>query len=370
MKILLVDLDLPATRPLSRFCSIFNLRDGIYSPIDRMRKAFSFHTKVEIYFLHPDVVYEKIISSQEGFLAYQSIEAFPKIDFQNWLGNPQKIREDSLSFQESFEQVIFSSELEFLQVFDRIASTIKKDLPHWLKKNKRKSFYRAKNLQILGQKKNIYVHKNCDICGSIVFDSREGPIVVDRAVSIRPFSYLKGPLYIAPNAKLENVNIENSIVGQSTRLGGEIQSSLIGDFSNKHHEGFLGHSIVGNWVNLGALTTTSDLKNNYGEIRLQVPQNISTKRIKLGSLIGDHVKTAIGTFLPSGSVLDVASNIFGNSIEKGKKYIPPFTWGNEKNSLYKQERFLLDTKKIAQRRQQELKPSFYELVQHLYQKVE
>ena len=141
----------------------------------------------------------------------------------------------------------------------------------------------------------------------------------------------------------------------------------------------MGHSIIGNWVNLGALSTTSDLKNNYGEISLKVPKDrnplsekisISTGRIKFGAVIGDHVKTAIGTMINSGTVLDAASNVFGGPV---REYLTAFSWGvkagraTEKNAeLYELERFLKDTEKIAARRSQKLSSAFSALAGTLH----
>ena len=228
---------------------------------------------------------------------------------------------------------------------------------------------------IVGDPLQLFIHESAKILPGSVFDTRGGPIIIDRDVQISPFCYFEGPVYAGPGARLDNLRLTGgSVLGPGVRAGGEIENSIFDAFSNKHHEGFVGHSILGRWVNLGALTTTSDLKNNYGGVRLQIdnaypiapdlvplaaaggpgpdatthPALLDTGTIKFGSLIGDCVKTAIGTLLNTGTVLDAGSNVFGGS---PPKYLPPLAWGLEGRS-YDRERFLADCAKIFARREQ------------------
>lgn len=191
------------------------------------------------------------------------------------------------------------------------------------------------------------MHTSASLSRFAVFDTTKGTIVIDANVRISAFSLIQGPAYIGKDSQLDRCNFSNSICGENCRLGGEIADSIIGNFSNKHHEGFLGHSLVGDWVNLGALTTTSDLKNNYGEVRLHFgSEAFNTGTIKFGSIIGDYVKTAIGTMLGTGTVVDFGTNLFGAHSFSG--YIPPFQWGKEQ--VYEREKFLTDAERMMQRR--------------------
>jgi hypothetical protein len=134
------------------------------------------------------------------------------------------------------------------------------------------------------------------------------------------------------------------------RLRGEIEESVILGHSNKAHDGFLGHSYVGRWVNLGAMTTNSDLKNNYGPVRLGSPSGpVETGLTKLGCLLGDHVKTAIGTRINTGTVVGAGANLFGDSIPPA--WVRPFAWGSDPaGPLFKQDRFLRLAKRVLERR--------------------
>ncbi len=200
-----------------------------------------------------------------------------------------------------------------------------------------------------GDAANCRVHSSARISRFAGFNTEAGPIVIDAGAVVGAFSFVRGPAYIGQKTQLDACRFSNAIAGENCRLGGEIADSIIGDFSNKHHEGFLGHSLVGDWVNLGALTTTSDLKNNYGEVRLTFRDNkYPAGTIKFGSIIGDYAKTAIGTMLGTGSIIDVGANLFGLSHRSG--YFRPFLWGETK--IYDRSKFIEDAARMMQRRSQ------------------
>ncbi|MGE0353846.1 MAG: putative sugar nucleotidyl transferase [Gemmatimonadales bacterium] len=186
----------------------------------------------------------------------------------------------------------------------------------------------------------------------VVFDVRRGPIVLEEAVEVRHGTRLEGPLYAGPNTRLLGGFIRTSVFGPWCVMRGEIAASVFLGYANKAHDGFVGSSLVGRWVNLGAGTTTSNLKNTYGEVRLSVAgRTIPTGRMNLGSLIGDHAKTAIGTMLPTGTVIGAGANVFGAS--QVPKYVPPFAWGLDGRELLDEEGFLRVAGRVMPRRQVE-----------------
>ena len=138
----------------------------------------------------------------------------------------------------------------------------------------------------------------------VVFDVRQGAVVVDQGAEIRSGTRLEGPTYVGPGTRVLGGFVRGSVFGPECRVRGEIAASVFLGYGNKSHDGFVGHSVVGHWVNLGAGTTTSNLKNTYGPVRLEVDgERIETGRINLGTLFGDHAKTAIGTMLATGTVV-------------------------------------------------------------------
>lgn len=202
---------------------------------------------------------------------------------------------------------------------------------------------------VQGNQKNFYRHPSASISQNAVIDVESGPVVIDAMVKISAFSIITGPAYVGPESMLDRVSFSNSRCGTQCRLGGEISDSIMGDYVNKHHEGFLGHSLLGDWINLGALSTTSDLKNNYGVIRLFFEgKKVETGLIKFGSIFADFVKTGIGTMLNTGTIIDTGSLLFLPIANK--KYYPPFYWGGTEEKKYSYERFIKDIEKIMARR--------------------
>jgi UDP-N-acetylglucosamine diphosphorylase/glucosamine-1-phosphate N-acetyltransferase len=184
---------------------------------------------------------------------------------------------------------------------------------------------------------------------AVVFDTRQGVIVVDQGAEIRSGTRLEGPLYVGPGTRVLGGFIRASVFGPECRVRGEISASVFLGYANKSHDGFVGHSVVGTWVNLGAGTTTSNLKNTYGTVRLDVDgERIDTGRLNLGSLIGDHAKTAIGTLLATGTVVSAGANVFGTTTPP--KYVPPFAWGCSGSERMTEDGFLKIAERVMARR--------------------
>ena len=181
---------------------------------------------------------------------------------------------------------------------------------------------------VRGDKKDVYIAPGAKVHPMVVIDAEHGPIYIDEGVEVHPFSRIEGPCYIGKDSILLGAKCrEGNSIGPVGRVGGEVEESIIHGYSNKYHDGFLGHAYVGEWVNLGALTTNSDLKNDYScvEVMLDGRRSINTGSTKVGSLIGDHVKTSIGTLLNTGSYLGAMAIIMA----MGKplpKFIPSFAW--------------------------------------------
>lgn len=373
IRILLVDLDDPLLRPLTRFRSPFSLRDGIFTPVERLQLS---HPGAEIVYYCKDDAYESLISEMEGYIPYRT--------------TPTGIRyngslPDTEVLEKEFHTIVKSSIIDPLQMLAGVRATLDNDLTLLLINSENfltGDHYETRQdevdipphlLQIIGPPERLFIHQNAMILPGSVFDTRDGVIIIDDSTEITPFSYLAGPIFIGKRCRIDNVRITGGVVlGDQVRVGGEIENCIINNYTNKHHEGFLGHSIVGSWVNLGALTTTSDLKNNYGEIRMLVPENdgsrlsssgpiqeVPTGKIKFGSIIGDHVKVAIGTMLNTGTVLDAASNVFGGSPEK---YLPPMSWGNA-SVPYREDKFIEDAETIMARRKEVLPDGFEKIVE-------
>lgn len=198
----------------------------------------------------------------------------------------------------------------------------------------------------------IALHPTARVAPGAVLDASNGPIVVERDALLEPHSYVAGPCWIGAGTHILGGKLGGGVsLGPMCRVAGEIEESIFQGHANKRHQGFVGHSIVGAWVNLGALTTTSDLKNNYGPVRVsQHGREQATGETKIGAFLGDHVKTAIGTLLTTGTVVGPASNLVGGGTTAPKE-LPAFAWWDGKATVpYDVEKFVATARVVCARR--------------------
>ncbi|MBM3448214.1 MAG: glucose-1-phosphate thymidylyltransferase [Bacteroidetes bacterium] len=199
-------------------------------------------------------------------------------------------------------------------------------------------------------------------------NTTDGPIIIDSGAEIQEGVHLRGPLYIGKNAQVKmGARISGpTSIGEECRIGGEVVNCVILPFSNKGHDGFLGNAVLGSWVNLGADTNGSNLKNNYSEISIQLEfeeHNIQTGLLFCGPLIGDHSKTGINTMLNTATYIGVASNVFGSDFPE--KYIPSFSW---KDSLtpHQFEKAIQTAERMMARRGKKMSEVEKEVLKHIY----
>lgn len=174
---------------------------------------------------------------------------------------------------------------------------------------KYRELYIIKSGEYAEVKSGVFIHNTATIADQVVFNTTNGIIVIEEGVHINPFTYLVGPLRIDKHATINpHANIGNSYIGKYCKVGGEVSNTVIEGYSNKGHYGYVGDSWVGSWVNLGGGTSTSNLKNTYGNIKMG---GQDTGEQFLGSIICDHVKTASNTSIYTGKVIGVGSHIYG-----------------------------------------------------------
>ena len=216
---------------------------------------------------------------------------------------------------------------------------------------------------VLGEPSRVVI-RGASVEPGVVVDVRQGSVVLDAGVEVRHGTRLEGPVYAGPGSRLLGGFIRGSSFGPECRVHGEIAASVFLGYANKSHDGFIGHSVVGQWVNLGAGTTTSNLKNTYGPVRLDVGgERIETGRMNLGTLFGDHAKTAIGTLLATGTVIGAGANVFGG--QPGRS-VPPFAWGASGNERVTEDGFLRVAERVMSRRGVELTAERRESLRRIY----
>jgi UDP-N-acetylglucosamine diphosphorylase/glucosamine-1-phosphate N-acetyltransferase len=208
---------------------------------------------------------------------------------------------------------------------------------------------------IRGSQRDVYVAPGAMVHPMVVLDAAKGPIYIDRDAEIHPFTRIEGPCYVGRKSILLGAKCrEGNSIGPVCRIGGEVEGSIIQGYSNKYHDGFLGHAYVGQWVNLGALTTNSDLKNDYTNVSIVLDgkRPIDTGSTKVGALIGDHAKTSIGTLFNTGAYVGAMTLIMATG-KPLPKYIPSFAWflegvvtkGFGKQKLYETARTSMSRRK-------------------------
>ena len=205
---------------------------------------------------------------------------------------------------------------------------------------------------VIGDPAALELHE-AQVEPGVVFDVSHGPVVVESGVEIRSGTRLEGPLWVGANARVVGGDLRGSAIGPRCTVRGELASCVFLGYANKSHDGFLGHSVVGRWVNCGAGTITSNLKNTYGPVRLEIAgARVDTAQQLLGTLFGDHAKTAIGTLLGTGTVVGAGANVF--DAVRPPKYVAPFAWGGGSRERMSREGFLKIVERVLPRRDVEM----------------
>lgn len=192
--------------------------------------------------------------------------------------------------------------------------------------------------------------KGATIEPHVIFDASSGPIYVGAGSTVQAFTRLVGPCYIGRSSTVLGDRIAACSIGDHCKVRGEMSSTIMIGHANKGHDGFVGHSYLGRWVNLGAGTITSNLKNTYGPVSLWTPHGMRDTGMQfLGTMFGDHAKTGIGTSLTTGTVLGAGANVYG--AQSPPKAVPPFAWGSAPPyEVYRLDKFLEVAERVMARR--------------------
>jgi len=218
--------------------------------------------------------------------------------------------------------------------------------------------------------KGVYIRGDVDISPRTNLNPASGPIIIDKARFIDSGSNIKGYTVIREDSYILGGKIDKSVIGPVSKVGAEISASIIDGYSNMQHHGYLGYSYIGEWVNIGAGTVFSDLKNTYGNIRIKwAGKRYDTGLIKVGSFVGDHAKTAINTTIFSGKMIGPFSHLYGLVYDN----IPPFTiWNGYNRKLYelKLDKAIDIADRMYRRRGFKITKYEKELINHIFKATE
>lgn len=216
---------------------------------------------------------------------------------------------------------------------------------------------------------NIFIEEGAELplCS---LNAKEGPIYIGKNAEIMEGAMIRGPFALCENAtvKMAAKIYTGTTIGPYCKVGGEVNNSVLFGYSNKGHDGFLGNSVIGEWCNLGADTNTSNLKNNYDQVRLWDYETESFARTGLqfcGLMMGDHSKCGINTMFNTGTVVGVSANIFGSGFPRN--FIPSFSWGGASGTTtYKTNKAFETAKIVMSRRGEEFTEDDAKILQHVF----
>lgn len=287
----------------------------------------------------------------------------------------EKIKSDfTLLFNTSFCEEIDKIEIEAVMInhpWDLISKNSEQIINDFVfhkseKKNINGKIYHGAHLL---NPFNIFIGEGTSVKPGVVIDAEDGPVYIGKNVKIMPNSVIVGPCFIGDNStiKIGSKIYQNTSIGEYCKVGGEVEGSIIHSYSNKQHDGFLGHSYISQWCNLGADTNTSDLKNNYSNVVVNINgKDVDTGSMFVGLIMGDHSKCSINTMFNTGTICGISSNIFGSGFPP--KNIPSFSWGGSDSfTEYNFEKALEVAKIVMKRRDVEFTTADEKLFRHVFE---
>jgi UDP-N-acetylglucosamine diphosphorylase/glucosamine-1-phosphate N-acetyltransferase len=332
--------------------------DGLLLTIDEMKDTLILHKKDIIAFhISKNNIskIQKIANSGDGLFSLKSLS---NIEFK-------QVQLSQLNNDETEELKIINSPADLINFH---AEEIKNDIGILLQNKK---FDNKKKIHCeLINPSQIIIERDCKINRNVVIDASKGGVYISKNSTIEPFSFIEGPVFVGENTVIRSGSkLYGPIyIGNRCKISGEIACSIFHSNVNKQHLGFIGHSYICEWVNLGAGTTTSNLKNNYSKISLvQGNRKFSSGSIFIGSIIGDHTKTGISTMLNTGTIIGISSNLFGCGYHP--KFIDSFSWADaSKNTVKYEFGKALQTAKISMSRRDVRMTNTYENLMAYYYK--
>ena len=381
MKIVIYEDKQELFYPLTNLLPQFGLRIGMKTIAEHMAALFK---PLRIDFITRPIFGYKLVESEETTLYLSSrllpSERFtiPRVDSLLKVGNAEVgFVKTSAPFPNSIDEI--EDALAAIKGSKQVRGVVVNRLWDLIALNEkmidfharlyRKKSSAVKTAYVCGKRRNLFIAKGAYIHKQVFLDATDGPIWIDDGAEIRPFTTIVGPSYIGPGTIVERAKISRSSIGPECRIGGEVEACIFRGFSNKHHDGFIGHSYVGEWVNLGALTTNSDLKNNYGPVRINLGnKEYDTGLMKLGCFIGDHTKLGIGTLIPTGAVIGSFVNFAGGGMTP--KFVPDFRWLTlDKDEDYDLQKAMSTARTVMKRRNVRMSKQYEQVIRSFHGKI-
>ncbi|MDP6570146.1 MAG: putative sugar nucleotidyl transferase [Candidatus Marinimicrobia bacterium] len=365
------DTDINSLYPLNVTRASFELRCGAFTNLERIKSTLQPDDEIQLVVrkeledltrerypqltVNPDIVSEGIWLNGRCIWTEANLNELTSVRAYSIQGTVVAVVSESQTpLEEFYEQIEEKSSVSTIIsvpmaafIWDMIFSqkdVITSDAQYYLSSSGGKIHPSV----VLENGDNIFITEGAEVGAGVVLDASQGAIIIDMDAVIDIGALVQGPVYIGkscrvnPGAKLRG----NITLGPSCKVGGEIEDVIMQGYGNKQHDGFLGHSYLGEWVNLGANTNNSDLKNNYGKVRIQYENEMHHSNQQfLGVMMGDFTRTGISTMFNTGTLAGIGANIFGSGFQE--KYIPSFAWGKTETTQLEK---LIDTIQIMKER--------------------
>lgn len=370
-------LPLTYTRPVSHIrCGILTLRekwekltkiDGVLAQDYLHPMHAPINTGKEFLYIRSSVIASKELLNELKKLKDNEL----LVDGKGWIGFKSGVaitscenKPTALTHKQTKTKVAFIHNL--WDIFTMNGECIKNDFK-LLTAGKRSAKLSATN-KVIGKKNLVFLEKGA-MAEASVFNTNDGPVYIGKKAEVMEGALIRGPFALGEESVLKmGAKIYGATtIGPHCKVGGEVSNSVIFGYSNKAHDGFLGNSVLAEWCNLGADTNNSNLKNNYGNVKItdiRTGAAIDTKRQFCGVFMGDHSKTGINTMLNTGTVVGVCANIFGGGFPK--KLVPSFSWGGFDETPFEFSKAIEVAKRVKERRGLKVEAAEEKVLKYLF----
>ena len=316
----------------------------------------SYLPNLELVEMVKDLTGNQAIFKDEDVIAFFTKEAQEDIDFNTY---------EAIEFTEEIIKIEHTWD-----IFSKNGEAIQEDFN--LLTNGQKSRPIPSSNHVIAPE-NIFIEDGAKL-EFTTLNATNGPIYIGKNSEIMEGAIIRGPFALGENAivKMGAKIYGPTTVGPFSKVGGEINNSVLFAYSNKGHDGFLGNSVLGEWCNLGADTNTSNLKNNYAEVRLWDYQTEGFAKTGLqfcGLMMGDHSKCGINTMFNTGTVIGVSTNIFGSGFPRN--FVPSFSWGGSSGfTTYQTNKAFEVAKMVMSRREIEFSKEDQDILEHVFEETQ
>jgi UDP-N-acetylglucosamine diphosphorylase/glucosamine-1-phosphate N-acetyltransferase len=349
---------------LSLALDSFDKKEGDYKDLDRTFTIDAAIGKDIIYLIHGNIFpTSKLITQVKKLKAGEFISVPGKEAVIYCISSDQVLDPNKIKVKKAIELNEDLSEIRYpWDIVQANWLAIKGDFA-LLRQLKKKQKISPTN-QLINEKE-IFIEKGARV-EHCVINASDGPVYIGKNALVMEGSLLRGPVSIGEGAvvKMGSKIYGAASIGPNCTIGGEVKNSVFFGNANKAHDGYVGDSVIGEWCNLGAGTSNSNIKNNASEIMVWTPGGPFNVGIKCGMFMGDYSRTAINTSINTGTVIGVSCNVFGNGLTP--KYIPSFSWGSDGLERYDFEKALSDIHNWKSLKQQAITVNEKTILKHIF----